>query len=175
MSHQQCSLSSLFYYSVAKELSAQEPQWKENNSSSFFFFSSPLSFFPSCDLNPAGEGENSHVRHVGGAQLCKLHDCRVFGMDPLAGFVFHGRTQREATFSTLTAATCCSVLLQRNPEAGDSHCALALDLQGSLMYQGCAFVPTFFLLLQDMALVGLGVQMEKSSLEQLEHCFGAGL
>lgn len=95
----------------------------------FFFF--PLPFFPSCDLNPAGEGENSHVRHVGGAQLCKLHAREVFGMDPLARFVFHGRTQREATFSTLTAATCCSVLLQRNPEAGESHCALALDLQGS--------------------------------------------
>lgn len=71
----------------------------------FFFF--PLPFFPSCDLNPAGEGENSHVRHVGGAQLCKLHAREVFGMDPLARFVFHGRTQREATFSTLTAATCC--------------------------------------------------------------------
>lgn len=86
----------------------------------FFLFSfCPFSFFPSCDLNPAGEGENSHVRHVGGAQLCKLHACKVFGMDPLAGFVFHGRTQREATFSTLTATTCCSVLLQRNPDAGE--------------------------------------------------------
>lgn len=42
LSHQQCSLSSLFYYSVAKELSAREPQWKENNSSSFFFFPSPF-------------------------------------------------------------------------------------------------------------------------------------
>lgn len=159
LSHQQCSLSSLFYYSVAKELSAWEPQWKENNSSAFFFFP-PL--FPSCDLNPAGEGENSHVRHVGGAQLCKLHACKVFGMDPLAFFVFHGRTQGEATFSTLTAATCCSVLHQRNPEAGESHCALALDLQGSLRYQGCALVPMFFLLcrlFQDVKQIGLGVQM----------------
>lgn len=137
-------------------------------------FPPPPPFFPSCDLNPAGEGENSHVRHVGGAQLCKLHAREVFGMDPLARFVFRGRTQREATFSTLTAATCCSVLLQRNPEAGESHCALALHLQGSWRYQGCAFVPTFFLLLQDVMQVGLGVQMEKRSLEQLGHCFGAG-
>lgn len=113
------------------------------------FFPSP--FFPSCDLNPAGEGENSHVRHVGGAQLCKLHALKVFGMDLLAGFVFHGQTQREATFSTLTAATCCSVLLQRNPEPGESHCALALDLQGSSIYQGCAFVHRVFLLLEALA------------------------
>ena len=91
------------------------------------------------------------MRHVGGAQLCKLHAREVFGKDPLARFVFHGRTQREATFSTLTATTCCSMLLQRNPEAGESHCALALDLQGSLRYQGYAFVPKFFLLLQAFA------------------------
>lgn len=126
LSHQQCSLLSLFYYSIAKELSAQEPQWKENNSSTFFFlFSSP--FFPSCDLNPAGEGENSHVRHVGGVQLCKLHPYKLFGKDPLAHFVFHGRIQGEVTFSELTAATCSSVWHQRNPRTGESHCALYLQ------------------------------------------------
>lgn len=42
------------------------------------------------------------------------------------------------------------------------------------MCLGCALVPTFFLLLQDMMLVGLGVQVEKRSLEPFELCFGAG-